>query len=223
MAALSSSMVKEGRTVYVSLAHRYWNPGWSAQQNLSVYGADASVEGMGANMRLDGYAMNPSASELTALLPALESVKGLIDHRSVFDDLPEFKSRASTLESMAEFLGQKLFASPLGLGKWHSLRLWQGENLSCVTFPGQERLELNLKVMDLWLTFEGKINSETGLIRARGEVFPCVQQAYGSCQNVAIDDRAAWLFKYLQSQLEFLTRVEIDLTRQKYLVLGSDT
>jgi hypothetical protein len=216
-------MVLEGKTAYVSLAHRYWNPAWTADRNLEVYGDDASPEGIGGNLRLDAFVQNPGTVEHPELPQALSTLKTLVDHKSIFDDFSTFASRASTLEVLTQFLSGKLFSKPLRQGRWHSLRVWQGEKLSCRAFNGTANLELRMRVGDLWLTFSGPIAAETGLVAVREQVFRNVQQTYSNLQKTEFGERADWVFKQLQSQMESLTRIEIDLTRQKYLALHAGT
>lgn len=215
-------MLVEGRCAYVSLAHRYWNAAWDLERNRAVYGRDVSSQGLGANLRLEAWAECPSNDAVPELEARLEVLKTAVDHHSLFDDLPDFKTRASTLETMTRYLGEQLFAKALSQGSWHHLQVWENDDLAAVVWPTQPTLQLKFKVSNLWLTLEGVEDSESGLLVARDEVVRVVVDAHAKLGEQVRPDLGPWLFQSIAETLSNLVELRIDLGRQKFLIVGRE-
>src|SRR5580704_14996791 len=114
---------------YASLAYRHHNPDWDLARNLTVYGEDHSVVGLGANMTIwleVAGDLQPKTGLLipeNSLAPHLQRAKELLDHRSLFDVEPWFQSHVSTLENIALFLRDSIWSQPPPRGRWHRLTL----------------------------------------------------------------------------------------------------
>lgn len=203
-------MTIEGKTIYVSLAHRYWNAAWTPEKNHAVYGPDGSPQGLGANLKIVGRAWASSAD----LSGALAELKRAVDHRSLFDDFAEFKSLPSTLEAMGAFLGKKLFSLE---GRWHSLEVWETEHLGVVVWPGRPEIQLRFRVSNLQLTLQGVAEAESALLTSREPVLESVREAYRKLPENPQPDVAEWLLKELSTRLPGLVEVRVDLARQKFM------
>lgn len=196
------AMVEVSQSVYVSAAHRYWNSQWSHEKNVQIYGASASPEGVGSNLRLE---FSGPESELLRL-------KQLIDHRCLFTDIPEFADRPSTLEKITEYLAARV---PAGAG----LRVYENDHLSCTCRGGE--ITVSLKVMNLTVTVRAPIDAESGLAMDRALVTQEVKKAFAES---AEGDPYPWsqqLFSRLKSQIENLHSLRIDLNRHEYILINS--
>jgi hypothetical protein len=216
-------MIIEGKGVYLSLAHRYWDTRLGNEENQALYGDDASPDGVGGNLRLEAFIRHDQMAPHPDLTAHLDAVKRLVDHHSLFDDIVEFRESASTLERMAQYLGGKLFALPLQTGAWSSVVLWEGERLRTEVRPGQASLILGFKVRDLWLEVEGPVDGRSGLVQNRQEVFRIAEQTYANSLKQDLSKNPEWLFNQLQLQLKSLVSVRVDLGRQKFLGLRAGT
>lgn len=216
-------MSEESQSVYVSVAHRYWNIQWSEARNHEVYGRNASLEGVGSNLKLTLTVESESAGE-AGLEAALKMLKELCDHRCFFTDIPEFIQKPSTLEAITLYLGEKLFSWPLPKGM-HAARLTVAENesISC-TVDSRSVLRLTEKHLNLLCTVQSPLDPESGLVLPRGVIWQAVREIAPNFSEPATTDSAAWgraLFAALQIKVKALCELNIDLGSQQSLRITS--
>lgn len=207
-------------SIYVSVAYRYWNGQWSREKNLQVYGADASEEGLGGNFRLQAtvrtqHVLDPGAVQAILAAP-LARLKGLVDHQCLFQEIPQFRTRPSSLENICEFLAADLFQQPLNGADWESLTVWETESLGCQRSVRGE-VDLHMKCLNLMLTCRGPVDGETGLLIARPVIEHAVRQAFLAFSEPAGENWGQRLFATLKRSLSNLRVLRIDLGSQEYL------
>lgn len=216
-------MLEQSQSVYVSVAHRYWNSQWPAEQNQEVYGRDASSEGVGSNLRLTVHASG--ASELN-FDEHLVHLKSLCDHRCFFTDVDEFLNTPSTLERITVHLSQALFPRALAGGQWTGLTVAENERIECKAWPGANDLQLREKHLNLLCTVQGPVDSQTGLVLPRGELWRSLQEIAPEFAEPSALPRAAWgerLFAALKGKVKTLRELEIDLGGHDGLRIQSTT
>jgi 6-pyruvoyltetrahydropterin/6-carboxytetrahydropterin synthase len=158
--------------IRVSLAYRYHQPQWDLDRNLSVYGADHNVEGIGGNMTIwleMAGQPNPETHLLIpekSLNPTLAELKSRLDHRCLFEVEPWFESRVPTLENIALFLAEKI-----GRKDWHSLTVEENENWRVQVFRSNQKPRLTFSTRiegtRMEITIEGDVDPVSGLILPR--------------------------------------------------------
>ncbi len=208
--------------VYVSVAHRYWNEQWSDEKNVQIYGADASSEGIGSNMRIEITLVGASDSSEIAVTGALAHLKAKVDHQCLF--LPPFGVQPPTLENITQELARELALRPPEQGKWQSLTVWETERLACTHYFSPAATELKFKLFNLTLDCQNPVNSETGLSLGRADVIDKVREVFfnQAPQNPDLNVWSRQLFETLRKSIECLGRLRIDLGSHEYLLVHSD-
>ncbi len=200
------------RAIYVSLAHRYWASRCSAEENAARYGAQASAQGVGANMRIEVGRLRGNEEDLSR---DLGLAKKLLDHRSLFSEIDEFRDRPSSLENIVQFLSTHLPDVDV-------LRVEESDKIACSRSKGQADIGFEMQVMNLRLYFKGSVGAD-GLLVVRDQVTQAVMNEYREVPADAPHDEAAWAERLL-AQLALrvpLNQLRIDLGRQKYILVNS--
>ena len=203
-------MREMSRSVYVSLAHRYWNFDWDRRQNHEVYGRLASPDGIGANLRLE-----LRGGDEPDLRLGTARLKALVDHHALFSDVPEFTRASSTLERITIFL-----AARHGVPAWRTLTVHEDDRLSCVV-DRSGRLTLRERIFNFTLEFNGQPDPESGVLQPRGSAAAVVREL---APNFAADHSAtgaaAWAkawFAALNDRLPKLSALEVALNPRESL------
>ena len=101
-------MVELTRRATFSASHFYWNEGWTAEENESVFGRCANRNGHGHNYTLE-VTVAGDPDPVTGFVVDLKWLKDVMEERvlSAFDhrhlnlEVPEFKSAIPTTENIA--------------------------------------------------------------------------------------------------------------------------
>ncbi len=201
----------------VSLAHRYWNNLWSHERNRSIYGRAASAEGVGSNLRVD---LEVAGALSFDFQPVSLKIKSLLDHRSLFDDEPEFLESPSTLEGVTCFLAREIFQTPLAEGRWNSLTVWELDRYGCRVRPELRGVEFTLAHRNLLLTFQSDVNPESQLAVDRASVERVLEEIFTQFSRGSNEPEFIWLerlFQVLQNRLAGLTSLVVDLGSHKIM------
>lgn len=213
------SMLIQSKVFFVSLAHRYWHTLWSLEENRKAYGAFASAQGVGSNLRVTLHCRTLDPGELQWDLVA-DYLRSRLDHRCLFTDEETFLARPSTLENIVEWLGRELADfSPPGGAEWVTLEAFETESVGCLLCFADFSVRLQQKVGNLRLTFAHKVDSESGLLISRGAAPRAVAAVFPYFSR-PFDDEREWLlqlFNQLQAHLPSLCELTVDLGRQKTL------
>jgi len=209
-------MTTIAQSVFASVAHRYWHPGWTEERNREVFAGDASVEGLGANMRIElaGDAADHSEMEIGA---ALTPLKNLLDHQCLFAADAPFALKPSTLENVTLYL-----AGHLDGGQWSSLTVWESATLGCRW--SEKRLTLIFKQRNLTLEIVATPDAESGLAISRNAVRNAVENLLVKLNSFNDPDLQRWggkIFSALQASIPELTRLRVDLGRHEGIVVHS--
>ncbi len=101
-------MILLTRRATFSASHYYWNPAWSEEQNLAVFGRCANRNGHGHNYTLEVTVTGPISPvsgfvvDLKWLKDVIESeVMAAYDHRHLNHEVPEFAETIPTTENIA--------------------------------------------------------------------------------------------------------------------------
>jgi hypothetical protein len=222
---ISSSMseaVTVAHSVFASVAHRYWNPDWDNGKNAQFYGADASVEGMGSNLRVEVALSSTNPVDERALLPALRRLQAAVDHQCLF--LDSSPMRISTLENISLHLSEMLFNEPAAQGNWESLTVWESERLACTVRPDREEVTMTFRMRNLTLEIAAAVDSASGIAVARAPIHRAVEDLYVKLNEFHNSDAEAWsraLFTHLASAIGGLNSLRVDLGRHTSLIVHS--
>jgi hypothetical protein len=217
-------MFVQSQSVYVSSAHRYWNFQWSEARNREVYGAQASVEGVGSNLRLEIAVQVNENSGDADLRAAVAELKKLADHRCFFADVAAFAEAPSTLEAVTQYLAQKLFSQAPPAGRWAYLTVAENEHLSCTVFPGSTDVEMRIRVLNLEMSIRRDVDSLSGLALDRREAWDSVRAVAPGFAEPAAAGEAAWaesLRQALEIKVKGLSELRIDLGSQRFIRVRS--
>ncbi len=96
------------RTIEFNAAHRLFNPDWSEEENLRVYGKCSNKFGHGHNYLLE-ITVSGTVNLNTGFLFDLKELKGILeeeviarfDHRHLNHDVPELQDCVPTTEVLA--------------------------------------------------------------------------------------------------------------------------
>lgn len=208
--------------VYVSSAHRYWNFARTEVENRALYGAQASKEGVGSNFRLEAGVTSALGDEID-LSAALALLKSLADHRCFFADVPEFSSegRPSTLETIALYLGNNLFATGAPPHcEWAFLRVAESERLACIVRPRDVIVEMRVRTLNLEVCLERAVDPQSGLAFHRSEVWDAVRTIAPEFAVGRGTGEEAWA-RQIRSALEIkvkgLKELRIDMGGHRFL------
>jgi len=108
-------MILLTRKADFSAAHFYWNPAWSEDENVRVFGKCANREGHGHNYTLEvtvAGEVDPVSGfvvDLKQLKDIMErEVVSVYDHRHLNHEVPEFATMIPTTENIAIALWRRL-------------------------------------------------------------------------------------------------------------------
>ena len=93
-----------------SASHRYWNPKWSEEKNIEVFGKSAGPYGHGHNYNLEVTVEGEVDAEtgmiinLCELKSVMAEVLTDFDHKHLNEDNPHFKNLVPTTENIARVL-----------------------------------------------------------------------------------------------------------------------
>jgi 6-pyruvoyltetrahydropterin/6-carboxytetrahydropterin synthase len=212
-------MIEQSRRFYVSVAHRYWNVGWSEERNREVYGRMASQEGVGSNLALEIRVKN--LTEDLDLAPYESGLKSVCDHRCFFTDFAEFHERASTLEAIALFLGAKLFAQKAPNGEWSAFRVDENRRLGCTVYPDREAVDLHVRAFNLTCTLRRRLDEISALASSRSEIEEAVRGiANEFAQARRGESETQWgerLFSVVSAKVKDLEELQVDYGHQQSL------
>ncbi len=128
-------MVYLTRKEHFNAAHQLYNPSWSEEKNIEVFGKCANKNFHGHNYNLfvtvkgkpnpdTGFIMN--VKTLSNLIQ--QEVCELLDHKNLNMDVPELKGTFASTENLAIFIWNKL--NPLITEcSLHCIELWETENI----------------------------------------------------------------------------------------------
>jgi 6-pyruvoyltetrahydropterin/6-carboxytetrahydropterin synthase len=108
-------MILLTRKADFSAAHFYWNPAWSEEENLRVFGKCANREGHGHNYTLEvtvAGEIDPVSGfvvDLKQLKDIMEQeVVSVYDHRHLNHEVPEFATTIPTTENIVIAIWRRL-------------------------------------------------------------------------------------------------------------------
>ena len=129
------SDVRLSRRITFSSGHRYWIDDLSPDENRELFGAWASRFNHGHNYVLVVTAIGPVEEQSgmvvnIKLIDAVlqERIVAKFDQRSINDEIPEFASRSTSLESLVLYFRDVLRDLPGGAAL-DGLRLWESQAL----------------------------------------------------------------------------------------------
>ena len=113
-------MISLTRRASFSAAHYYWNPDWSEQENLQVFGRCANRAGHGHNYTLE-VTIEGEPDPVTGFVADLKWLKSVIegeildawDHRHLNLETPDFARTNPTTENLAIAAWRRL-EGPIG-------------------------------------------------------------------------------------------------------------
>ena len=136
-------MVYLTRKEHFNAAHILYNPDWSEEKNIEVFGKCANKNYHGHNYNLfvtvkgnpnpeTGFVMN--VKTLSTIIQ--KEVCDILDHKNLSIDVPELKGKMNSTENLAIFIWNKI-APHLEGCEMHSIELWETENIY-VTYYGEK-------------------------------------------------------------------------------------
>ncbi len=112
-----------------SAAHRYWNPAWSDEQNLAVFGKCTNPHGHGHNYVLEVTAAGP-VDPVTGMVINVVDLKRIVgvvlegfDHKHLNADTPYFATTQPTTENIVQVLWHLIAPQLPAPVRLHRLRL----------------------------------------------------------------------------------------------------
>ena len=117
------------RRVEFSASHRYWNPKWSEERNVEVFGKCTSKYGHGHNYLLEVTVEGEVAPDtgmiinLYDLQPIINDVLKNFDHKYLNEDTPFFKDKIPTTENIAKELWELMWSRLNGIPKCNLYRI----------------------------------------------------------------------------------------------------
>ena len=108
-------MILLTRRATFSASHYYWNPAWSEERNLAIFGRCANHNGHGHNYTLEVTVTGP-VSPVSGFVVDLKWLKDVIerevmdvyDHRHLNHEVPEFAETIPTTENIAVAIWKRL-------------------------------------------------------------------------------------------------------------------
>lgn len=125
------------KRVEFSASHRYWNPKWSEERNMVVFGKCTSKYGHGHNYLLEVTVegeVDPDTGmiiNLYDLQPIINDVVKNFDHKYLNEDTPFFKDKIPTTENIAVVLWDLMGSRLNGISKCslYRIRLYETPDL----------------------------------------------------------------------------------------------
>ncbi len=135
-------MILLTRKAEFSSAHFYWNPAWSEEENVRVFGKCANRHGHGHNYTLEvtvAGEIEPVSGfviDLKLLKEIMErEVVSVYDHRHLNFEVPEFAEMIPTTENIALAIWRRL-EGKVESGRLHRVRVYEMPDLF-VDFYGE--------------------------------------------------------------------------------------
>ncbi len=129
---MGSEVVVTRRT-HFNAAHRLYNPAWSAEENVRVFGPCANPNGHGHNYNLDvsvAGEVDPDTGyvvDINVLKRVIEErVLSRLDHKNLNLDVPDFARTIPTAENIVRWCWRQL-APAIPRGRLARLVLWETE------------------------------------------------------------------------------------------------
>ena len=125
-----------------SAAHRYWNPDWSAEQNIQVFGKCTNPYGHGHNYVLE-VTVAGEVDSVTGKVINVTDLKQIVgrvltdfDHKHLNEDTPYFRERQPTTENIVQVLWTLITPGlPEGV-RLHRLRLYETSDIFADYYGG---------------------------------------------------------------------------------------
>ena len=132
-------MILLTRKAEFSSAHYYWNPEWSEEENVRIFGKCANRNGHGHNYTLE-VTVSGEVDPVSGFVVDLKKLKDLMnrevvdvyDHRHLNLEVPEFAQRIPTAENIAISIWERLEESlrvELPGAKLHRIRVYEMADL----------------------------------------------------------------------------------------------
>ena len=129
------NMILLTRKADFSAAHFYWNPDWTEEENVRVFGKCANRQGHGHNYTLEvtvAGEVDPVSGfvvDLKQLKDILErEVVSVYDHRHLNYEVPEFAATVPTTENIAIAIWRRL-EGKIEHAKLHRVRVYEMADL----------------------------------------------------------------------------------------------
>ncbi|MES2800837.1 MAG: 6-carboxytetrahydropterin synthase [Bacteroidota bacterium] len=128
--------MKVCRRITFNAAHRLFNPAWSDEQNLAVFGKCSNPNFHGHNYVLETW-IDGEVDEMTGYVIDLRLLKNILeeeisdrfDHRNLNLDCSEFENKRPSAENIA-IVCHELIAKRLDSKYKVTVRLWETQNNS---------------------------------------------------------------------------------------------
>lgn len=117
------------KRVEFSASHRYWNPKWSEERNVEVFGKCTSNYGHGHNYLLEVTVEGEVSPEtgmiinLYDLQPIINDVLKKFDHKYLNEDTSFFKDKIPTTENIAKVLWELMWSRLNGIPECNLYRI----------------------------------------------------------------------------------------------------
>lgn len=128
-------MILLTRKAEFSAAHFYFNPAWSEEENVRVFGKCANRQGHGHNYTLE-VTVAGEPDPVSGFVVDLKALKDIIqrevlsvyDHRHLNYEVPEFASAVPTTENIAVAIWRRLDGK-IPNAKLHRVRVYEMADL----------------------------------------------------------------------------------------------
>lgn len=195
------------KRIEFAAAHRYHRPEWDEAKNRAVFGRCYNPPAHGHNYLLEVTVsgdVDPKTGMVINLFDLKRVLLGVLeefDHKNLNLDMPYFVDRIPTSENLARVLWTKL-AEQKDIGVVHGIRLYEDEDLyaDVTRAGGPDHADVTKRYSfstvreghegrewDCFLTVQGIIDPNTGMVTNLGELDALVQEAVISrfdCQDL---------------------------------------
>ena len=128
-------MILLTRKVDFSAAHFYWNPDWTEEENVRVFGKCANRQGHGHNYTLE-VTVAGEVDPVSGFVVDLKQLKNILerevvsvyDHRHLNYEVPEFAATVPTTENIAIAIWRRL-EGKIEHAKLHRVRVYEMADL----------------------------------------------------------------------------------------------
>lgn len=135
-------MIYLTRRADFSASHYYHNPAWSAEENASVFGKCANLNGHGHNYTVE-ITVTGEIDPVTGFVVDLKELKDVLekevvqpmDHRHLNKEVPEFATLMPTTENLAAVIWKRLEGKVPG-AQLHRVRVYEADDLFADCFGG---------------------------------------------------------------------------------------
>ena len=136
-------MVYLTRKCEFSASHYYHNPAFSSEENQSIFGKCANLDGHGHNYTLE-ITVKGEVDDTTGFVVDLKQLKDILndevveamDHRHLNKEVPEFAKLIPTTENLAIAIWNRL-DTKLRVARLHRVRVYEMPDLF-VDYYGEE-------------------------------------------------------------------------------------